>query len=220
VHPIQEKLLALSKKENLAQLSLREMAARIGMHDESPQRIKHHLLQLQKKGFLTIDRARGMMKRTSLAPDWAKGLLKKAARLFSIPIIGTANCGPAALFAEQNFQGFLRVSSKLIGRSKPAGLYAVKADGTSMNRAEINGKKIDDGDYVIVDSQHRRIASGDVVLAVIDDRATIKRLIDDRTNGQIVLIADSSFDYAPIYLHPHDDFIISGKAIAVIKRPS
>lgn len=220
MHPVQEKLLTLSKTENLAKLSLREIATRIGLPNESPQKIKHHLLQLQKKGFLTIDRAKGMMNRTSLGPGWAKGLLKTASRLFSIPIIGIANCGPAALFAEQNFQGFLRISSKLIGRSKPVGLYAVKADGASMNRAEIDGRKIEDGDYVIIDSQNRNVRSGDVVLAVIDDRATIKRLIDDRANGQIVLMADSSFDYAPIYLHPEDAFIISGKAIAVIKKPS
>lgn len=220
MHPIQEKLLHLSKTENLAKLSLREMAKRIEMPSESPQRIKHHLLQLQKKGFLTIDRAKGMMGRTALEPNWAKGLLKKVYSLFSIPVIATVNCGPATLFAEQNFQGFLRVSSKLIGRSKPTGLYAVKADGASMNRAELNGKKIEDGDYVIIDSQNRNVRRGDVVLAVIDDRATIKRFIDDRANGQIVLMADSSFDYAPIYLHPEDDFIISGKAIAVIKKPS
>lgn len=219
MHLIQEKLLHLSKTENLAKLSLRDMATRIGMPNESPQRIKHHLLQLQKKEFLTIDRAKGTMTRTSLEPDWAKGLLKKASRLFSVPIIGTANCGPAMLFAEQNFQGFLRVSSKLIGRSKPTGLYAVKADGASMNRAEIKGRKIEDGDFIIIDNQDRNVRSGDVVLAVVDDRATIKRLIDDRANGQIVLTADSSFDYAPIYLHPEDDFMISGKVIAVIKSP-
>jgi hypothetical protein len=37
MHPIQEKLLGLSKKENLAKLSLREMAAGIGLPKESPQ---------------------------------------------------------------------------------------------------------------------------------------------------------------------------------------
>lgn len=220
MHPIQEKLLQLSKTKNLAQLTLRQMAEDIEMSGESPQKIKHHLLQLQRKGFLTIDRAKGMMSRTALQPDWAKGLLKRASQLFSIPIIGTANCGPATIFAEENFQGFLRVSSKLIDRSKPSGLYAVKADGASMNRADIGGRKIFDGDFVIVDSQKRNVISGDVVLAVIDDRATIKRLIHDHANNQIVLMADSSFDYAPIYLHPEDDFIISGKAIAVIKKPS
>src|ERR1041384_8734996 len=161
MHLIQEKLLSLSKTENLAKLSLREMATRIGMPNESPQRIKHHLLQLQKKEFLMIDRAKGIMSRTSLEPNWAKGLLKKAARLFSIPIVGTANCGPATLFAEQNFQGFLRVSSRLIGRSKPVGLYAVKADGASMNRARIGGRVIEDGDYVVIDSNDKSVRTND-----------------------------------------------------------
>ncbi len=220
MHPIQENLLLLSKTENLAKLSLREMAKRIAMPKESPQKIKHHLLQLQKKGFLSIDRAKGMMSRTTLEPDWAKGLLKKTSRLFSIPVIGTANCGPATVFAEQNFQGFLRASSKLVGRSRPNGLYALKADGSSMNRAEINGKKIEDGDYVIIDSKNKSVSTGDVVLAIIDNKATVKRFIDDRLNKQIVLKADSSFDYAPIYLHPSDDFSISGKIVGVIKRSS
>ena len=54
IHPIQEKLLQLSKEENLTKLTLREMAERIGVPRDSPQKIKHHLLQLQKKGFLKL----------------------------------------------------------------------------------------------------------------------------------------------------------------------
>ncbi|HAU89014.1 MAG TPA: hypothetical protein DCW72_01900, partial [Elusimicrobia bacterium] len=68
MHPIQEKLLNLSKERNLAQASLREMAAAIGLPDESPQKIKHHLQQLEKKGFFTIDRAKGLMEKASLLP--------------------------------------------------------------------------------------------------------------------------------------------------------
>lgn len=218
MHPIQEALLKLSKKENLAKLSLREMARHIGMSKESPQKIKHHLLQLQKKGFLTLDRIKGTMERTALTPGWAKGLLDKASHLFSIPIIGTANAGPATIFAEQNFQGFLRISSKLIGRAKPTGLFAIKTNGTSMNRAEIGGKKIEDGDYVIVDKEDIDAKTNDIVLAIIDNKATIKRFIDDRKNGQVMLVADSSFDYEPIYLHPDDEFSINGKIIGVIKK--
>lgn len=220
MHSIQEKLLELSKRENLAKLTLREMAKQIGMPNESPQKIKHHLLQLQKKGFISIDRIKGVMATSSPNPGWAKGLLEKASQLFSIPIVGTANCGPATIFAEQNFQGFLKVSSKLVGRSKPTGLFAIKADGSSMNRAKIQDKSIEDGDYVIINSQDKTPRTGDVVLAIIDNNATIKRFIDDRQNGQIVLKADSSFDYAPIYLHPDDDFNINGKAIQVIKKPT
>lgn len=220
MHPIQQRLLELSKRENLARLSLREIAARIGMANEAPQKIKHHLQQLEKRGFLVIDRVRGVMERAGTQPGWAKGLLESTARLFSIPIIGTANCGPATIFAEQNFQGFLRVSSKLVGRSQPAGLYAIKTDGSSMNLAEINDRKIEDGDYVIVDGRKKDAKHGDIVVAIVDNRATIKQFIDDRANGQIVLRAKSSFDYEPIHLHPDDDFSISGKVIGVVKKPS
>ncbi|HUZ92486.1 MAG TPA: S24 family peptidase [Candidatus Paceibacterota bacterium] len=220
MHSIQDKLLDLSKRENLAKLSLRDMAKEIGLPGESPQKIKHHLLQLQKKGFLSIDKAKGVMERASSTPGWARGLLDKTSSLFSIPIVGTANCGPATIFAEQNFHGFIRVSSKLIGRAKPTGLYAIKADGSSMNCAEIGGRKIEDGDFMIVDKNQTDPKTGDAVLAIIDNKATVKRFIDDRKNGQIVLRADSSFDYEPIYLHPDDDFSISGKVVGVIKRSS
>lgn len=219
MHPIQEKLLALSKTKNLATLSLRGMAEGIGLPEESPQKIKHHLLQLQKKGFLTINRAKGVMEKADSKPTWAKGLLEAKSRLFSIPIIGTANCGPATIFAEQNFQGFLRISSKLLGRSKPTGLYAIKASGSSMNRAEVNGKRIDDGDYIIVNSVDKDVKTGDVVLAIVDNKATVKKYLDDRANGQIVLLAESTFDYEPIFLHEDDDFAISAKVIGIVKKP-
>jgi repressor LexA len=220
VHPIQERLLELSKRENLAKLSLRDIGRRIGMGLESPQKIKHHLGQLEKRGFLVIDRARGVMGRSATGSSWAKGLLETSARVFAIPIVGTANCGPATIFAEQNFQGFLRVSSKLVGRKQHAGLYAIRADGSSMNRADINGRSIEDGDYVIVDGRRTVPQNHDVVVAIIDNKATIKRFIDDRANGQVVLQAHSSYDYEPIYLHKDDDFSVSGKVVAVIKKPS
>ena len=160
------------------------------------------------------------MDRNASGPGWAKGLLNKTYKLFSIPIVGTANAGPATIFAEQNFQGFVRISSKLVGRPKPTGLYVIKVDGSSMNRAVIDGKTIEDGDLVIIDSEDKNLDTNDIALVIIDNKATIKRFIDDKVNKQIVLKADSSFDYEPIYLHPDDDFSISGKVVGVIKRPA
>jgi len=217
MHPIQEKLLNLSKTENLAKLSLREMAKHIGMYGESPQKIKHHIIQLQKKGLLNINRIKGVMRRTS-DPGWSNGLLKKSYSLFSIPIIGTANCGPATIFAEQNFEGFLHVSNKLLNHSRPEGLYAIKADGSSMNRARVNEKYIENGDFVIINSLDKEAANNDIVLVIIDGTATIKRFINDKKNNQVILRSDSSFEYDPVYLHPEDDFIINGKVIDVIKK--
>lgn len=193
------------------------MAEAIGMPDESPQKIKHHLSQLEKKGFFKVEKYKGVQKRTW---DTVPGLLSNNSELFSIPVIGTANCGPANLYAETNFQGFLKVSSKLLGRKNSNGLFAIKADGASMNRAEIEGKKLEDGDYAIVDAELRNPHQKDIVLAIVDDKATIKRFIMDKKNNQIVLMADSSYDYEPIYLHPEDEFQINGKVINIIKKPN
>lgn len=220
MHEVQKKLLQLSKKENLAKLSLRETADKIGMSGESPQKIKHHLLQLQKKGFLHMDRSKGKMKRVGLEPDKSEGVVRgKDSQLFSIPVVGTADCGEADIFAEENYESILRVSSKLINRSSPSGLYAIKADGSSMNRAKISGKKLEDGDYALIDKEVKDPEPGSVVLAIIDNRATIKRYIKDEANEQIVLQADSSYDYEPIYLHPGDNFSISGEVIDIVKKP-
>ena len=195
------------------------MAEEAGIPDASPQKIKHHLLQLQKKGFLLIDRPKGTMERGSHEPTWATGLIERAEQLLRIPIIGVANCGPATIFAEPNYQGFLRISSKLAGVRSPDGIYAIKTSGSSMNRAEIDGRKIEDGDYVIVDSKIAEPKNNDIVVAIIDNKATIKRFIRDDANKQIVLMADSSHDYSPIHLHPDDDFAINGKVIGVVKKP-
>lgn len=217
MHPIQENLLALSKRMDLSKMSLREMAEAIGMPGESPQKIKHHLSQLEKKGFFRIEKHKGVVERTIGSNQ---GLLSNSSTLFSIPIIGIANCGPATLYAETNFQGFLKISSMLLGRRNSEGLYAIKADGSSMNRAEIAGKKLEDGDFAIVDSNQKAPSKNDIVLAIIDGKATIKRFIEDKENEQIVLIADSSYDYEPIYLHASDEFLINGKVINVIKKPN
>ena len=97
-------------------------------------------------------------------------------------------------------------------------MYAIKTDGHSMNRADVNGKQIDDGDYVLVDSEAKSARSGDIVVAIIDNKATIKRIIFDKANDQIVLRAESALDYDPIYLHADDDFTLSGKVVGVIKK--
>jgi len=217
MHPIQEKLLLLSKTQDLALLSLRKMSEAIGMPNESPQKIKHHLSQLEKKGFFRIEKFKGVVGR---ATDFDNNLLGEGSTLLSIPVIGTANCGPANIFAETNFQGFLKVSSRLLHKPSAIGLFAIKADGSSMNRAEIGNKKLEDGDYAIIDSNERSPSKNDVVLAIIDDKATIKRFIEDKANDQIVLLADSSYDYEPIYLHADDEFSINGKVIGIIKKPN
>ncbi|MEF3691710.1 MAG: S24 family peptidase [Candidatus Moraniibacteriota bacterium] len=218
MHPIQQSLLEYSKEHNLAQMTFREIAKGIGLPNESPQKIKHHLFQLQKKGFVKVDRVKGVMEKTAMEPGWAKGMFEKTARVFSIPIIGTASCGPATIFAKENFTGFLRVSGKLIHQSSPTDLFAIQTDGHSMNQAEIKGKKIEDGDYVIIRKDESIPDNNEIVLVIVDNNAVIKRFIDDKKNGQVILKSDSSYNYEPIYLHPEDEFFVNGKVVGVIKN--
>jgi len=216
MHIIQEKLLKLAQEKNLGQLTLREIANSIDESVSSPQKIKHHLNQLEKKGLIRVDKIKGVIEKTQ--PGWAKGFLGKT-RLLSIPIIGSADCGPANTLAEANIEGYLRVSSALIGHHTNHNLFALKASGPSMNRVNINDKSIEDGDYLIIDSEYKTPVNNDVVLSIIDGMANVKKYYFDKENNQIVLMSKSTQDFPPIYIHPGDNYKINGKVIQVIKKP-
>ncbi len=214
LHPIQEKLLRLAKSRNISNLSLREIGNLVG--DRSAQKIKHHLQQLEKRGLLKINRVKGTIEKPK--DGWIDGFLENGKRLLQIPIVGVANCGPAEVLAEENIVGYLRVSNSLIHRQSNKGLFAVRADGFSMNQAKVGGKNINDGDYLIVDGDDCSPRDGEVILSVIDGAANVKRFHKDPTHHQVVLVSDSTEDFAPIYIHPDDDFFVNGKVIDVIKR--
>ncbi len=92
-------------------------------------------------------------------------------------------------------------------------------DSIAMNRAMVNGNTIEDGDYLLVDSDQTSPSNGDIVLSVIDDMANIKKYVWDEANNQIVLVSESTKDIPPIYIHEDDSFMINGKVIQVIKKP-
>ncbi|MEX0933961.1 MAG: transcriptional repressor LexA [Candidatus Paceibacterota bacterium] len=135
----------------------------------------------------------------------------------AIPVVGSANCGPAVLMAEENIEGYLKISRQIL--TKDHGIFVVRAEGDSMNRATINDKNIEDGDYVVIDSEDRRPLDGDYVLSVIDGSANLKRFKIDKKKKAIMLISESSnTKHKPIYISSDDDFMINGKIIAVVKK--
>lgn len=210
MHIIQKKLIELAKTHNLSQMTLRQIGKFI--KERHPQKIKHHLGQLEKRGFLKINKKKRLLEKIG------RGAIKRTG-FFAVPIVGSANCGKATIFADENLEGYLKISGKLL--KKKEGIFAIKAEGLSMNRANVNGKTIDDEDYVIIDSESKAPNNGDYVLSVIDDVANIKKFIFDKENNQIVLLSESTEKLLPIYIHPEDfsKYIISGKIIQVIKKP-
>ena len=137
--------------------------------------------------------------------------------LFAIPVVGAANCGPAVTYADQKVESYLKISSSLLPRNKNR-LFAIKADGDSMNQADVDGKTIESGDYVLVDREVTNYNNGEIVLAIIDGLATIKEFYRDKLNNRIILKANSDHEYMPIYIGEDDQFIINGKVVDVIKN--
>ena len=209
MHKIQKAILDLASKKDLGRMTLREIGGCIG--EEHPQKVKHHLGQLKLKGFLTAE--------SKPETPSAGGFKLNKLGLLSIPILGAANCGEAQMYADESFEGFLQVSPGMVPRKK--GLFAIKAVGSSMNRANVGGKTIEDGDFVIVDRTDRKPKDGDYVLSIIGGQANIKKFIRDRENNQVILLSESSQELPPIYIHPQDlpDYMINGKVVRIIKKP-
>lgn len=208
MHAIQEKLLKLLNSKPLQGQTLRQIGDLIG--ETSPQKIKHHLEQLQERGLIQIDKTKKEIKRIT------SDMLTDSV-FVSVPIIGSANCGPATIFANENIEGYLKLSPSLLQKHNQ--IFALRAHGISMNRAEVNGKTIEDGDYLIIDSSDTNPNNGDIVLSVIDDMANIKKYVWDEENNQVVLVSQSSRDIPPIYIHADDSFFINGKVVQIIKKP-
>lgn len=212
MHAIQQKLLDLSDKKDLSNMSLREIGKCVGV--SAPQIVKHHLLQLEKNGFIQMDRLAKVMVKTQPGNMFPG----RTSALMAIPIYGTANCGPATAYAQQETEGYLRVSGKLLSKKK--GVFAIKASGYSMNKANVNGETIDDGDYVLVDPTSN-VRNGDYVLSIIDGMANIKRFFRDAENNRVILMSESSASISPIFIHRDDldRYLVNGKVIQVIKKP-
>jgi SOS-response transcriptional repressor LexA len=213
MHITQKQLLDLiANNPDLGKLSLRKIAEQVGAKNK-PQTAKYHLQELEKDGLIQMNLEEGILKLVK------KGVEKaNFSTLYSLPVMGSANCGPATIFAEQNIEQYLKVSTKFLPRNKN-GLYSLVADGPSMNKAEVEpGKTIESGDFVLVDSQYKNYKNDDIVVAVIDGMATIKRYRNDKAHDRIVLEADSTEKYLPIFIHQGDDFLLSGKVVGIIKN--
>jgi repressor LexA len=214
MHIIQEKLINLADEYNLSDLTLRKIGELV-YEPNSPQKIKHHINQLISRGLLVVTPDGKTTKK-------AKGGLGKSG-LFSLPILGSANCGQALIFADDKIEGYLKLSRNLLKKdliNEIKELFVLKAVGNSMNRAVIDNKNIEDGDFLII-NKGSIVKSGDYVVSIIDGVANIKKFYIDKPNNQIILLSESSQDFAPIYIskEDQDSYLIGGKVVGIMKKP-
>lgn len=210
-------VVSYTQKNDIAP-SLEEIAKNFSEFMAHPSAAQYHIDNLQKLGYLekTINKARSIEINECKAIK-TPFLAEKGLDGVRVPIFGSANTGPATLTAEENVEGYLKVSNKVLGNRRHC--FALWVEGDSMNKAKISGKNIETGDLVLVDPTHRNPSSGEYVLSVIDGCANIKRYHRDATSGRISLISESSNSvYKPIYVSSQDDFLINGKIIDVVKK--
>ena len=155
-------------RENGFAPSVREIGAAVGL--SSTASVSYHLQQLQDKGMLVAPDAKGK-----------KRAIVTAQRLGQIPVIGVVTAGMPIL-AVENREGTMAWD----GDPK---CFALRVRGDSMIGAGILS-----GDKVVVRPQ-QTADDGQIVVAMIDDEATVKRL--SRKNGEIWLLPENP-DYPPI----------------------
>ncbi len=214
MHETQEKLLELAKKKDVFSMKLVDLKELLEV--DHVQKVKHHLEQLKKKGLLYPDSK--TQKAKVAEPEGFE-----INEIFNLPIMGMANCGAACELAHENVLGYLKVSPRIVEKKKPDGLFVVKAVGNSLNRAvDIKGGPVRDGDYVVIDLNNKIPQDGDYVLSIIDDAANLKRFYEDKKNGEIRLVSESSQNLPPIVIHKSDlessDYMINGTVVRVVRK--
>jgi repressor LexA len=134
----------------------------------------------------------------------------------SVPIVGVAPAGPL-MVAEENREGWVKIPKEFI-RSLGSKHFMLRVKGDSMNRCRIGSDLIEDGDLVLV-RQQATANPNDVIVALIDGEATIKRLTRPSGAGYYVLKPESSnAKNQPIPVFVEKDFRVQGIVTRVFKN--
>jgi repressor LexA len=172
-------------QENGYAPSIREIGAAVGL--SSTASVNYHLQQLQEKGLLLAPGSKGR-----------KRAIVTAQRAGQIPVVGVVTAG-VPILAVENREG------TMAWEGDPS-CFALRVRGDSMINAGILS-----GDKVVVRPQ-QTADDGQIVVARIEDEATVKRL--SRRNGEIWLLPEND-NYSPIDGH---DAEIIGVVKAVVRE--
>lgn len=178
--------------------TMQELADSLGVRSKFA--IYKHLVALEKKGYIRRSEggARGITLLKSEEP-YGDGEAEG-----KVPLVGLVAAG-MPLLAEENIQRFVPVPGHLL-RSR-GNYFALRVQGDSMIDAGVL-----DGDLVIVRAT-KAAKDGDIVVALIGDEATVKRLRS--RNGQNYLQAENP-DFADIV--PEQEWTIQGVVEALIRE--
>ena len=184
--------------------SVREIGAAVGL--ASPSTVHMHLKVLEEHGLIKRDskkpRTIEVMERPSADGQPLASVTQDVDRdVITLPLVGRVAAGTPIL-AEQNIEDTLSLPTSIVG---DASSFILRVRGESMINAGIF-----DGDYIVVKEQHEA-HDGEIVVALIDDSATVKTFYRERDRIRLQPENDSM---EPIYV---DNPVILGRVTALIR---
>ena len=165
--------------------TVREICNAVGL--QSTATVHYHLTALRDAGLIEMDE---MKKRAISLPD--------AQRADRIPVVGVVTAG-VPILATENIEGYIPWDGE-------SGCFVLRVRGDSMI-----GAGILDGDKVVVRPQPDA-ENGQIVVALLDDSATVKRL---KKTGRDVWLMPENPSYEPI---PDNEAKILGRVKALIRE--
>ena len=164
---------------------------------KSTSSVHSHLETLERNGYIRRDPTKP---RAMEILDDTFGLTRR--EMVQVPMIGTVAAGQPIL-AEENIEDYFPIPAELLPNSQT---FMLRIKGNSMINVGIF-----DGDQVIVE-QTSTADNGDIIVALIDDSATVKRF--DKEDGHYRLQPEND-EMDPIIV---SELNVLGKVIALFRR--
>ena len=189
--------------------TVRDICEGLGL--SSPSTVHVHLKTLEDKGLIHRDPLKsrcitivGHDRKPAPEPEPEDAIgVGSFSNVVSLPVVGNVAAG-IPILAEQNITETIPLPTDIVGDSSS---FLLKVRGDSMIEIGIN-----DGDFVAV-KQQPTANNGDIVVAMVEDGATVKRFFKE--NGYIRLQPENS-SMEPIIVT--ENVSIVGKVTAVFRR--
>ncbi len=176
--------------------TIREMCEQFEIR--STNGIRDHIKALISKGYLEKD---------SMLSRGIRLVENVSRQISSLPLVGSAPAG-YPLTAIENYEGEIAVDKSFLPSEEA---FTLRVTGDSMRDAGIH-----DGDIIVVQKQDDA-SSGEIVVAVIDNEATVKRIFHEKDST--IRLQPENDSFSPIIVDPREvDFYIAGKVVGLMRR--
>jgi repressor LexA len=178
--------------------TLREIASHFGL--KGPKAPQKTIAILERKGYLR--RIPG----GSRAIEILGGSPFHAGQILSLPIVGRVRAGEPIL-AIENLEGYINLDKSLVSSED---VFLLRVQGDSMIEAHIQ-----DGDFALVKPQPNA-ENGEIVVALIEDEATIKRIFMKK---DLIRLEPANPSMEPIVVRKGEKKIsIVGKVVGIFRK--